>query len=101
MPNKYERIDDYVRRQRSQLAERMASIKRIYLDTKYWLFLRDVKAGAPRSYTHQLIYEKLLALVSTGSVVCPASDTVLHEVFRQADPSTRLMTATVIDELSG
>ena len=50
---------------------------------------------------HLLVYKKLSALVASGKLVCPASDTVIYEVLRQTDLGTRLMTAGIIDELSG
>lgn len=93
-------LGEYVRAQHRTLAGRMAALTRIYLDTNYWLFVRDAYAGRPRSDTHKQIYEKLLHLVSSGRAVCPATDTVIYEVFRQNDSVTRLMTAEVIDELS-
>ena len=99
--NEFTSFDRYICGQRRALADRMAPVKRVYLDTNYWLFLRDVRDGRPRSSTHRLLYEKLATLVASGRVVCPASDTVIYEVFRQSDPNTRLATATIIDELSG
>jgi hypothetical protein len=98
--NVFSNLGEYVRAQRKTLAARVAALTRIYLDTNYWLFVRDAYAGRPRSDTHRLLYEKLLQLVSSGRAICPATDTVLHEVFHQNDFDTRLMTARVIDELS-
>jgi hypothetical protein len=93
-------IGKYVRVRRQKLAGRMATLTRIYLDTNFWLFVRDAYAGRPRNDTHRLLYEKLLQLVRSGRAICPATDTVLHEVFHQNDSHTRLMTARIIDELS-
>src|ERR1700676_30878 len=98
--NEFSNLGEYVRAQRKTLAGRMATLTRIYLDTNFWLFVRDAYAGRARNDTHRLLYEKLLHLVSSGKAICPATDTVLHEVFHQNDFTTRLMTATVIDELS-
>jgi hypothetical protein len=96
----FEDLDDYIRSQRRAIARRMACLKRIYLDTKYWLFIRDVSVGQPRSETHQLLYNKLFQLVASGAVVCPVTDNTLHEIFRQDDFRTRLATAKVMDQLS-
>ena len=93
-------LGEYVRAQRKSVARRMAALSRIYLDTNYWLYVRDAYAGRPRNGTHRLLCEKLVHLVRSGKAICPATDTVLHEVFHQDDFDTRLMTATVIDELS-
>jgi hypothetical protein len=78
----------------------MATLTRIYLDTKYWLFVRDAYAGRPRAETHRRLYEILRQLVASGRAICPVTDIVLYEVFHQNDFNTRMMTATVIDELS-
>jgi hypothetical protein len=91
---------DYVRAQRKALAGQMASLTRIYLDTNYWLFVRDAYVRRPRSDTHRALYEKLVQLVGSGRAVFPVTDTVIYEVFHQDDFNTRLMTARVIDELS-
>ena len=96
----FSNLGEYVLAQRRALAGRMATLTRIYLDTNYWLFVRDAHAGRPRSDTHRLIYEKLLQLVDSGRAICPATETVLYEVLHQNDFNTRLMTAEVIDELS-
>jgi len=78
----------------------MTGVTRIYLDTKYWLFFRDVYSGRPRGDSHQLLYEKILELVASGKVICPVTDNALYEVFHQSDFSTRLSTAKVMDQLS-
>ena len=98
--DEFSSLGGYVRAQRRTLAGQMAALTRIYLDTNYWLFVRDAYAGRPRNDTHRLLYEKLLHLVRSGRAVCPATDTVLYEVFRQNELDTRLMTAKIIDELS-
>ena len=98
--DEFSSLGEYVRAQRRTLAGRMDALTRIYLDTNYWLFVRDAHAGRPRNGTHRRLYEKLLQLVRSGRAVCPASDTVLYEVFHQNESDTRLMTAEVIDELS-
>jgi hypothetical protein len=50
---------DYVRAQRDVLARRMEGLTRIYLDTKYWLVVRDASVGRARTPTEEVLYEKL------------------------------------------
>jgi hypothetical protein len=100
MEDSFKSLDDYVRGQRETLTQHMACLKRIYLDTKYWLFVRDAYTGRPRSDTHRLLYNKLVQLISSGKAACPVTDNALYEVLHQNDFSTRLATARVMDQLS-
>ena len=74
--------------------------KRLYLDTKYWVILRDAAMGRPKSQIHTQILELLLDLVHRGIAICPLSDTAYIESMQQTDPVTRRATAALMDELS-
>jgi hypothetical protein len=79
----------------------VSSKTRIYLDTKYWLLLRDVATGRSYIKAHKALLQKLLELVQSGRVVCPVSDMLLSELLTQSDSETRMATAEVMDQLSG
>ncbi|MEO8270151.1 MAG: hypothetical protein ABI557_10535, partial [Aureliella sp.] len=49
----------YLRRKRIELGQRMASLRRIYLDTKYWVYLRDVRLNQPQKVIHIAIHDQL------------------------------------------
>lgn len=72
---------------------------RIYLDTKYWIYLRDVQRGRSRNPTHQAILAELRRLRSSNTIICPVSYPVFSELLLQTDPDTRTLTAKLIDEL--
>jgi hypothetical protein len=74
---------------------------RVYLDTCFWIWLRDAAMGRPRQAVHAELLDLLRERVRAGEVVCPLSDGSLLEVLRQSDPVTQLATARVMDELSG
>ena len=90
----------YFRTLQKQLADQLAGKRRLYLDTKYWILLRDAVLGRARSSAHTQILDRLRTLVSNGRVVCPLSDAAYVEAMRQTDKETRLATAALMDELS-
>ncbi|MGE3845115.1 MAG: hypothetical protein AB7I50_26430 [Vicinamibacterales bacterium] len=74
--------------------------RRIYLDTRYWLFLRDAELGRPRKQVHVDLLDILRAGVQSGQLLCPAGDSTFFELLKQSDADTRLATARLIDTLS-
>lgn len=92
-------IDDYVRSLRVQLGEMLSAMRAVYLDTRFWILLRDAAAGRGTPATNDLLYS-LKDTVGRGLLFCPISDTTLFEVLKQHDPASRRATAALIDELS-
>ena len=91
----------YFRSLQKQLADQFVGRRRIYLDTKYWVLLRDAALGRARSAMHTEILGRLRTLVSCGLIACPLSDAAYVESMQQTDKDTRLATAALMDELSG
>jgi hypothetical protein len=83
-----------------ELAGDIVGKRRIYLDTKYWILLRDAALGRPRSTSHTEILTLLRTLVFRGAAICPLSDAAYVESMQQTDEETRLATAALMDELS-
>lgn len=75
--------------------------KAIYLDTNYWIVLRDVHLNRPQKENHIEIFRKIKHLKEAGKIFCPVSDAIFIEVSRQSDENTRIPTADLMDELSG
>ena len=71
----------------------------IYLDTRYWILLRDAdhQKGSPQ-------LKKLLDLLKQGveesKVFCPIGEAVFIEVMRQESQVSREETAKLVDQLS-
>lgn len=82
-----------------QLAEQVVPRTRVYLDTKYWILLRDAAMGRPRDPIHERLLELLSERTNLGSHICPVGESVFLELLRQSDPETRLATAKLIDSL--
>jgi hypothetical protein len=88
-----------MRAKRVTLGKEVLRKYRVYLDTKYWIHLRDVAMGRPSPPEYKAIYDALLVL-TPKTAICPASEGILVELLRQNSQETRLATARIIDRLS-
>jgi hypothetical protein len=93
-------LEAHVRRCHVALAEELRPRRIIYLDTKYWIILRDVVASVRTADQEIALLETLRALVTAGKVFCPLSESTFAEMLKQGDERTRIATARIIDELS-
>lgn len=91
--------DIYSLARRFALAEIAGSRHRLYLDTKWWIYLRDASLGQPQKPEHVAILELLSDLAERRDVCCPISYDSFSEWRRQRHDS-RMATARVIDRLS-
>lgn len=81
-------------------ADRVLARKRVYLDTRFWILMRDVFLGRSKDPLHEQISDRLSQLVTAGKVICPINANTLSELLKQRDGTTRMATAKLIDELS-
>lgn len=72
----------------------------IYLDTKYWVLLRDVVLGRTVETEIKQIYEHLTQLTTKGIVLCPFSEDIFHEIIKQSDQITLEASLNLIDKFS-
>ena len=72
----------------------------IYLDTRYWVFLRDAHLGRAKKPEHERILSLLRDCVASGAAICPMSDVAFMELTTQTDDETRAATAALWDALS-
>lgn len=72
---------------------------RVYLDLRYWIFLRDADLGKPQKQVHAKLLEEMLRGVSEGRFVCPITEAVFFEVDRQGNTERRMQTVRMIDRL--
>lgn len=93
--------DEYVRARHIALGESVAGHERVYLDTRYWIILRDAVVGRSNDERAKQLLEALRWSVHNKRQICPISDTVFLELLKQSDLGTRRETARMIDELSG
>lgn len=89
-----------MRQKRIQLGAEVASRRRVYLDQRFWLLLRDASLGNCRETGVAELLALLRDSVREGKSICPISESVFVELLKQSDDSTRMATAQLIDELS-
>lgn len=93
-------LETHVRNCHATLAEELGPRRIVYLDTKYWIILRDVIAGVRRTDPEIELLGLLRGLVAVGKAFCPLSESTFAEMLKQSDELTRIATAKIIDELS-
>jgi hypothetical protein len=93
-------LETHVRCCHAALAEELRPRRVIYLDTKYWIILRDIVANVRTADSEVELLGVLRGLVSAGKAFCPLSESTFAEMLKQSDERTRIATAKVIDELS-
>ncbi len=97
-PNKT--LDQHTRGLRLQLGENIKDCKKIYLDTNYWLELRDVILKRQNNINFINLLGLLREGVNEEKLLCPISDENFYEILQQSDLSTLKASASLIDELS-
>jgi hypothetical protein len=90
----------HIRAQHIALGEFIAETKKIYLDTKFWLILRDVELGRINDPDARKLLDLLRSLAASGRAVCPISREIFREVFGQSDSTTLTITLKLIDQFS-
>lgn len=84
------------KRQIDLYSTKIKNKKKIYLDTNYWIYLRDQYFIEERSnYANNII-----SLYDSGKFIFPISDITFLEVLKQTDINTRNNTIELIDKLS-
>jgi hypothetical protein len=93
-------LEMHERNARISLGERLSSKTLVYLDTKYWIILRQAVGNAEANGKHANLLALLRTKVASGVLLCPISASTFIELMKQDDPQSRLSTASLIDELS-
>lgn len=93
-------IEDYVHDLRVSLGLEVSNKKKIYLDKRYWIFIREAHMGRARKSIHMDLLSKLREFVDSKNGICPISESLFCELNKQTDIKTRRATAELIDELS-
>jgi hypothetical protein len=93
-------LDSYVKEKKIELGSWINNRKKVYLDTKFWLLLRDGYLGRVRSKDQSDLLHVLQSGVDKGTLICPISYDVFAEVIKQTDEVSLKATVKLIDELS-
>jgi len=90
---------EHVRGSELRLGESLSRREPIYLDTKFWILLRNASQGKEKSNAVDLL-KLLQQAVNVGKVFCPINSALFVELMRQDSLRSRLATAKTIDDLS-
>lgn len=93
-------LNQHCRNKRSLLCKAISNKTKFYLDTNYWIRIRDVELGRSTDQTLTSILNTLRSLVADGQIICPISDENFYELLLQSDETTLNKTVDIIDELS-
>lgn len=93
-------VETHVCRLRLALGGSIAERTAVYLDTRYWIFLRDAALQCPQLPVHLELLSVLRAAVASGRAFCPLSPATFLELLKQTIPESRRVTAEIVDELS-
>src|SRR6266487_3179382 len=92
-------FEAYRRRRYDELNAWVRARKAVYLDLKYWIWLRDPVAS-PFPAETEALRTALTHGVISGRLFCPVSYPAFVELMRINPPSLRLRQAEIMDELS-
>ena len=98
--NPGESVEKYIKRKRVELSHEIRKSKKIYLDTNYWILLRDARTKGNVDCRIAKLLHLIEGLVKSGQVVCPISTDTFWEIRKQADVNTLKATIKIIDDLS-
>ena len=93
-------VETYVRQKRIELAHEIKPINKIYLDTNFWVRLRDARLGRGTGNDALNLLHILEKLTAKGIAICPISSDTFAEIFKQTDFNTLGVSAQLIDDLS-
>ena len=90
---------EHERVSRVALGKEIAKKRAIYLDTKFWILLRNADRNEGTIASKELLAQ-LRQAVGANRVFCPISPAVFMELLKQDSMASRLATADLIDQLS-
>lgn len=93
-------VGAYIKEKKLELGSSLLGLKKIYLDTKYWVMMRDAKLGRAENKKQIQLLEMSEVLAASGEYIFPISEDVFAEIIKQTDPVTFMMTVDLIDKFS-
>lgn len=94
-------IEQYIRSRQIELSQSIAPRKKIYLDTRFWIILRDASLGVRTDPPACKLLHHLRRGVANGRLICPISATIYIELLKQPpSQGRRLGAAQLMEDLS-
>lgn len=91
-------VEEYIFKYKAQMDRGMAFTKAVYLDTNYWVRLRDAELGKGTDAGVALL-RRLRSLVAARKIICVSHLSSMLEIAKQLEDSARVSTA-LVDELT-
>lgn len=91
-------VEEYISKYKAQVDRGMAFTKAVYLDTNYWVRLRDAELGKG-TVAGVALLGRLRSLVAARKIICVSHLTSMLEIAKQLENSARTSTA-LVDELT-
>ena len=93
-------LETYIKECRLKLGEAVVQRHKIYLDTKYWIMLRDYRLGRMVNAAIPKLSSILEDGIISNKLICPISADIFLEITKQSDPTTLKCSVELIDTLS-
>ncbi|MEJ0047152.1 MAG: hypothetical protein WDN04_14320 [Rhodospirillales bacterium] len=94
-------IERHSRARQIELGNSLHGRRKIYLDARFWIIMRDVALGVHAEPTARKLLYYLRCGVTEGRLFCPISASMFVELMKQPNTAgRRIGTAQLIDELS-
>ena len=94
-------IEQHIDARARSLTEQLAGKIAVYLDTRFWIVVREVRDGVRTGSSERKLVHHLEALVGAGRAFCPIAEPTFFELMKQGDRDQRVRTAQAVDDLSG
>jgi len=92
------KIESHIRNHRLEISKLIKGKIIIYLDTKYWLIIRDQNNESDPS--KRMLLDKIIELSDSGKCIFPISEISFWEFLKQHDLESLKKTSVVVDRLS-
>jgi len=93
-------LDRHVNKRVVELSRSLDGRTAIYLDTKFWIILEKADTGRSAGQADAELLSRLRRLTAAGQAFCPISESIFMELMKQADVTSRVAMARLIDALS-
>ena len=97
-PNESTSLVEYMKSKRMALSHSLEDKKIIYLDTKYWITLKDQSLQLEDEKRH--FFNLISTLSNAGKIVLPISEVTFYEVLKRTDKASLKQTIKIIDAFS-
>lgn len=93
-------LDEHVRNRQLELSRYVSNRKTVYLDTNFWIILRDVKLGRRSDSLGTKLCDLIFSLSESKLCLFPISETTFVELLKQTEEESINKTVSLVDKLS-